>query len=178
MFKIKYRIVDDFEQLKSINGSQGKEALIIEGFFMLCFDEETEGYFHDNQLQEGEEGFESLITWFELLAGTAEALKGNNYVLLSIVESYNAWLEFKAEGDSLKVRKVLCNQKEGSALRMIPLENFEIQNSYKVRLSKLEFFTEIKEATRSFINNLNEINPLIVQRSEIQDLEKRIENLI
>lgn len=98
MFKIKYRIVDDFKILESItDGEFNRNYNQILGYIQICFGEHKVGsYYHENPLRDGEVGDEILDYWFDKLLQTIIVLDGGyDYVAFAEIEKMNRWVEFK-----------------------------------------------------------------------------------
>ena len=69
------------------------------------FNENIEGYYHNNKLHEFETGDELLTLWFRLLIKVIVTLENQSkYVALKEIETFDSWLEFILQDyDNLKV---------------------------------------------------------------------------
>lgn len=100
MFKIKYRIVDDFEVLNSITVDEfDKEHDQILGYFRICFGIHQEGScYHENPLADDEEGDELLDYWIDKMLKILILLgQGFEYAAFREIETVDRWLEFRRE---------------------------------------------------------------------------------
>ncbi len=66
MVEIKYRIIEDFDELKTLDRYQFDDWGEIEGFFMIRFNDKAynDETYHENELRLGEEGWELINVWF------------------------------------------------------------------------------------------------------------------
>jgi hypothetical protein len=178
MFEIKYRIVDYLEHLKDMDAKKFDSDSIIEGFILLNFNGNKQGYYHDRELKQGEQGFENLTTWFELLVEVVIRLKYRKYILLDVIESYNTLLEFKKEQDLLFVSEILDENKSGDAIKETITKSVIYGDFQNAKISYLEFRSKICDAVNHFIEELNLINHKILDSKTIFNLKTKIQNLL
>ena len=160
MFKINYRIVDDFDLIINNDKKTFDEDPEIEGFFQLKFDNNIEGYYHDKELSNGEEGLELLINWFDLLLEVSENLKINNYVAFQIPEIHNRWIELSLLNENINAS--LIKDKEEKEIRPIiintPPKMLEYLNWKNIKILKKDFFEEVAENVKLFVQDLVKLN--------------------
>jgi hypothetical protein len=111
MFELKYRIVEDLQQLSSINCYEfDNEIADFEGLIQLCFNDNRIGCMFDGEITKemlavGCYQWEWVLLWFENLLKAVEKLRTNDYLILTEIECSN-WLEFTKVNDCLKVREL------------------------------------------------------------------------
>ncbi|MBA4603217.1 hypothetical protein [Thermoactinomyces mirandus] len=59
MVEVKYRIIEDLDELKTLDRDSFDEWGEVEGFFMIRFNDKAynDAIYHENDLRPGEEGF-------------------------------------------------------------------------------------------------------------------------
>ncbi len=163
MFKIRFRIVDDFQTLKLITEEKfDREYNQILGYIQICFGEHREGsYYHENPLRSGEEGDEILDYWFDKILQIIIMLdQGYDYVAFIEIEKMNRWLEFKKNGNNVLINVAIGNAPNNSLLitkkglfsYVAPL-NFGIEYN--------EFKIQVCETVDKFLIELEKINPCL-----------------
>jgi len=67
MLKINFRITHDYELIKTASKEEFDKEGDLEGFFKMDFNGYSYGYYHNNPLKDGEEGWELIPQWLESL---------------------------------------------------------------------------------------------------------------
>jgi len=171
MFEIKFRITQDVKELKSWSAEQFDLEGDLEGFFALNFNGNWYGYYHENELKEGEEGFDLITRWFEDLLKGYLKLEESDYVIISDIESYNTWLEFIRSDKGLKVSVMQNENKSGydSVVTTI-FENRTYSGLKDITIAIAEFKTELIGKAKSYIKKVGEINPKFLTSKRISNL--------
>ena len=179
MFEIKYRIVDDLNILRNISTNEfDEEWTDIEGFFLLNFDGNVEGDFHENELRENETGHEMLTIWFSLLLQTVEHLHSNDYAALKVIETYGTWIEFQKRESFIVVS--LGQETEGGALNFLVTnqrQSFNFLYWKDVQITLEEFENEVKNKAIHYISELEKINENLVGTRIIRRLFTQLNSI-
>lgn len=103
MFELDYKIVQ----------SEYDDFIGQHGFFLIKCNENDYGEMYSGELEDIMDKV-SLYDWFERLFKVVENLMIKDYVVLSDVESYNTWIEFKKEKDEIIVSVVKATKEQNS----------------------------------------------------------------
>ncbi|MEL7568772.1 MAG: hypothetical protein AAGU27_28435 [Dehalobacterium sp.] len=176
MFEIKYRITYDINEIKNWNAEKCYFEGDFEGFFALNFNGNWYGYYHENVLREGEEGFELISRWFEDLLRAFINLKNSNYVAVSDIESYNTWFEFRKVNTELKVSVIETKDKSGyDSIEENLFEDSLPTDWGSSVVSFEEFGKELLLKAESYIKEVEEINSALVYGKRISQLIALVE---
>lgn len=164
MFKLDYRIINnEYDDFWGENG-----------FFQLTCNGFLYGEMYPSELNDIMDQ-EALFDWFERLIRVIENLNKKNYIVLSDVETYNTWLEFKREGEDLVISIVKAQKVIGSQDIEYHLENIQpgewINQKVKFREFKEEILRKSKEYIEKVIYKNSECKYFSELRERIDDLE-------
>lgn len=162
MFKINFRIVDDFKELKDMDISLfDSEWQHITGFFQICFGDQKEGgYFHENALGNDEIGGELLDYWFACLLDTVSDLESiTDYVAFKEIETINRWLEFRRVSDEVIINIAIDTGKCSQLLLVENNEKFIYVEPRDFKISFGELKNQIVETAQKFLDELRNLNP-------------------
>jgi len=155
LFKINYRITDSFEEIRSLSS----EDFHIEGFFEMVFNKNRYGNYHNKILKDGEQGLESITSWLERLLRACFILLSSDYLLISDVESYNIWVEFRKKGDLIFASVIEAEKVDGSSdLEIVQLTEVNYPNWSNEQISFDELVNEVISKTEAFISEVCRIN--------------------
>ena len=180
MFKINFRITTKTSDLLNLSDKEISEGAHVEGFFQFKVNDKEYGYFKEGILEEGEEGFDLITTWFEGLLTTLIALKnGNSYVVLSDIESYKIWMEFKSlKSGMINISLIEAEMKDGSKqVETKPPENIAYNNWKDEIVSYNEIYTEIIRKAEEYLASIREINAKLADGPRMIELKKLIDNI-
>lgn len=174
MFAIMYRITENLESFKKIDEIPINEESGIEGFFEMNFNERTYGYFHNNPLKDGEEGFELLTNWFDSLLKVSINLNHTGYALLNDIESYNTWIEFKKTHGSNIFISIIESDKPNGVCEVITeqVNNYKYGEWNNISINFNEFNDELISKTENFLDELSEINQKLLESNRITNIKK------
>lgn len=179
MFKIKYRIVDDFEELKMITGNEfDQERDQITGYFQWHFGTYQEGYYCENSLEEGEVGDELLEYWFESFLKVVILLKtGFDHVAFHEIEFADRWLAFEKTGDKVTIN-IVEDQKHESKSQLVT------EHRYFVLLEALndivlfkDFENEVFDNAKKFIDEVALLNLELKKTDMYSRIKTKIERI-
>lgn len=110
------------------------------------FNENIEGYYHNNKLHEFETGDELLTLWFRLLIKVIVTLENQSkYVALKEIETFDSWLEFiLQDDDNLKVSYIKNPYNSTSAIVTSKIENSIYPTWRDEVISFAEFKSKVK----------------------------------
>ena len=160
MFKINYRIVDDFEVLRSLTKEEfDQEYDQIIGDFQICFGDHLEGsYYHENPLVNGEEGDELLDYWFEQILQVIIVLdQGSEYVAIKEIETVNRLIEFVRKEEKVLIN-VAIDDTNNSSLLITEKHSFSYIEPLDFVIPYNELKLQVLEVTRNFLSDLEKIN--------------------
>jgi len=170
MIKIKYEIFEDHvEELKNIDLlAFDIDYTEIYGLFTITLNEHDFVPFPDDNMPLSAKRMfsEGIITHLELLNEVLTTLNQHNYVALKYIENSSSWLEFKVIKDFIKVSEL---EKEVNSLNSLICTNdkFLIGAKYgsfkEILVSKKEFEDEVLQKTKLFLEEIENINPLILK---------------
>lgn len=181
MFRLKFRIVDDIMELSSVDISHFDiEIKHITGFFQMQFGEHIEGhYYHEGPLGEGEVGGELLDYWFAQLAKGMNLLeRGGNYFAIKEIETMDRWIEVQQYGKNLIINVAIDN--EHIINQLFLSENpgsFVYENPRNFTLSWEEMKSCLIATIKSFLLNLQRINPKLINTQMALILYRQLEQL-
>ena len=177
MFKIKFRIVDDFKTLESITEETfDKEYNQILGYIQVCFGEHKEGsYYHENPLRDNEEGDEILDYWFDKMLQTINVLDaGYNYVAFAEIEKINRWIEFRKSEDKILIN-VAIGRAQDNKLFITEKGLFSYVDPLDFMIEYNKFRTQMCEITDRFLMELKKINPCLLNTKMALLLKQKLE---
>ncbi|MCK4259208.1 MAG: hypothetical protein KAX49_09525 [Halanaerobiales bacterium] len=176
MFEIKYRIIENIGMLKEWDASTFDEEGDVEGFFQLNFNGNYYGYYHNRELKNGETGFDLITHWFEMLIKVYLVLKTSKYVVLSDIESFNTWLEFKLRSKKdLEVSIIEYDKKdEVDAIVTSQFDKYTFSDWKNISISVKDFKEEIFKQSNLYVEELNNINPKLLESKRISNLKSLI----
>lgn len=147
MFSLEYRIVaceyDDF------TGQHG--------FFEIICNNCIYGEMYLKEIEEYMDKV-SLIDWFERIIKLAKYLAKHEYVVLSDVESYNTWIEFKRKENRLLVSVVEAVKEENSKDIEFSLQNVEFGEWKNQSVDYIQFVKEIEKKSREYLGKIIKYN--------------------
>lgn len=94
----------------------------------------------------------SIYDWFERLIKVSYDLLIRDYVVLSDVESYNTWIEFKRVDLDLLIGIVQSPKKEGTSAIEYFIEEKKYVNWYNQRVSLKQFLEEVVRNATEYLN--------------------------
>ncbi len=114
---LRFRIVDDIENISKLN----RDGLDLEGdpegFFEIQGERFSYGYFHENEIEMGEEGEYLIAVWFELFLKAAIALNSHDYVAIKDVDSINRWVQIeKVQQDNVSLKIISTDMPKESVI--------------------------------------------------------------
>jgi hypothetical protein len=178
VFDINYRIVDDLEYLENVDTKKfDDDGADIVGFFLLNFDGNTEGYYHDNKLNEFEVGHELITLWFDLLIEVIVILEEKSkYVVLKEIECIDSWLEFILNDDILKVSFAnYSEENNGSYIIIIKKDGFNYPTWKETIISYSEFKEKVKMTAKQYLGEIERINPALLNAKIIAKLSRQVQ---
>ncbi len=179
MFKIKYRIIADVEEMKKWDAKRFDVEGNLEGFFEMEFNDNIYGYYHNNPLQKGEEGFELIIRWFELLLESYLLLQKGSYIAISDIESYKSWIEFIKKGKKINVSIIENENKVGlDAIVTKSFKKYRYADWSNEEISIEEFKNELIKKANSLIDDVRQINHLFIESKTILNLFSLLNQII
>lgn len=178
MFKINFRIVDDFQELKNIKKKEFDfQDRHIYGFFQVCFGKHIEGsYYHENMLSEYEVGDELIDNWLSNLLDTLIYLKiKSEYIAFSQIETINKWLEFKKIDENIVINIGIDFNNKITSLFLFSDKNLFLYLSplnYTIKWTDLKNI--IVYEVNKFFNELKKINKNILDTNIIIRLKSKL----
>lgn len=148
MFELDYRIVhDEYDDFVGQNG-----------FLQIRCNECKYGEIYPKELEMVMDKI-SLYDWFERLARVIKYLMTKDYVVLSDVESYNTWIEFRRKNEEVIVSIVKAEKEEGSHDIEFNLKESIAGEWEKQVICYSELKTEIIEKLREYVEVITTCNP-------------------
>lgn len=179
MFKINFRITDNFNDLNDLS-NQEIDSINIGGYFELQINDKNYGYYKSGPLEKDEEGLDLITTWIEQLLNVLLIFKNcGKYVLLNDIESYNTWIEFKIlDGQRISISVIESEKKDGvRELETSTLKDF-IYSDWKDEIVTYdEFYKEIIVSTERFINEVKQINKNLIEGKRFKELIELLHNV-
>ena len=117
---------------------------------------------------------DALFDWMERLIRVLIYLKTYNYVVLSDVESYNTWLEFKRDNDDLIVSVIEAEKNIGSKDIEFSVSNRKNGEWYGQRIHFNEFERELNIKVGNYIKYIKENNAI---NNDIESLQKKYDSI-
>lgn len=177
MFKINYRIVDEIDELKSMDANFfDANYEHISGFIEILFGEQKEGcYYHENPLQKGEVGGEFIDWWLKLVVDVINCLPEKKYVAFQEPETFNRWLEFKLEGDNVII-DIAIDKTESNVGSFItePYNGFCYVEPMNFAVEFTQFKKEVISTASRFIAELENINPWLLKTKMVSEMLNRL----
>ncbi len=158
MFELDYRIVhsedDDFA------GQNGFLQIMCNGYkYGEIYPEEVEMIMDKV----------SLCDWFDRLVRVIKYLMTKDYVLLSDVESYNTWIEFRRKNEEVTVSIIKAEKEEGSHDIEFNLKESIAGEWDKQVICYSQLKTEVKAKLREYVERITVDN---TQNPEIEKLKE------
>lgn len=182
MFKLEYQIFETDEELNKNIDLMKKEGMnTIYGYILLTFNSNKIGDLISNygiidpNLEENEMYLyeENLCWWFDTLFRVIKLLDDYDYVRFKELESLDAWLSLEKDDKKLKVISFYYYDKK--AIDVISTEKVYSDNvEFHEEIDVEEFKTNIIIQAKKFIKELEEINPDLLQLSEVIELVRSI----
>lgn len=177
MVEIKYRIIEDLDELKILDRYSFDDWGEIEGFFMIRFNDKGHNdlYYHENELRPGEEGFDLITVWFYHLLKAVLLLEEHDYVAVSDIDALEVFIEFKREKQTnhLYAGAIFVPSEKRSDIRETvvtkPLPYYE----YKFINEKITYEAlkeEVLNKCQQYVEELERINPELIWANRIQRL--------
>jgi len=175
MLKVNYRITDSIEELNNLSEQEIEEGGVIEGYFELVVNNQNYGYFKKGPLQKDERWSELITTWFEgLLTILLKINNGHSYVVISDIDSYNTWIEFKTlKNKNINVSVIEADKKDGSQqIETTPPENIVPSDWANEEVSYDQMHHEITKKATEYIAEVATINPQLANGATFVRLKK------
>ncbi len=183
MFKINYRITTNKKNLNDLSEQDINNGGTIEGYFQLVANGKKYGYFKEGLLKNGEEWDQLITSWFKgLLEMLLKIKTGNPYVVVSNIDSYNTWLEFKLlKNKDISISIIHADKKDGSMqVETIPPENIVYPDWANEEVSYDEMHHEIINKVTKYIAEVDKINPRLANGAtfvRLKELLRETKNL-
>jgi hypothetical protein len=175
--EIKYRIIEDFDELKTLDRYQFDDWGEIEGFFMIRFNDKAynDETYHENELRPGEEGWDLITIWFCHLLKAVQLLEGHDYVAVSDIDALEVFIEFKREkqtnhlyaGAIFVPSEKLSDIRETVVTKPLPYYKYEFINE---KITYEELKEEAINKCQQYVQELEHINPELILANRIQRL--------
>lgn len=184
MFSIKFRVVDNFQQIKEMSLEElNREVNCIFGYINICFGTYCEGgYYHTGPLYDGEIGSELLNVWFSQLLDVVYFLQfPHTHVAMHEIETENTWIVFERDEDIVcintakhfpKTRQASC---PGVLIDQKP--SFKYETFTAESLSYKYFQESVKETADDFLVQLRALNPEFYNADIYRQLARQLERL-
>jgi len=173
MIDFKHRIIIDHDEWKSLTKEELEKEGSIEGFFQICVNSKTYGYYHDKVLQNGEEGFDLISTWYENLLKGVHLLYDKTHIAIKDIETEKMWISLAREANSIRVQVV---ESSYSAVDAITLD--EVSHSSTCVWEESEdfciFVDQLLRRAREFLHELTLINTSFRLTNSFQTIERLI----
>lgn len=169
MFKLDYRIVH----------SEYDDFIGQNGFFQIKCNGCKYGEIYPKELETIMDT-DSLYDWFDRLVRVMVNLTTMNYVVLSDVESYNTWIEFRRKNEEVVISIVKAEKEQGSRDIEFSLRNPIAGEWTDQVVSYSQLKTEIIEKAREYIKYIaagNSERPEIIRIAEINRMKENLETL-
>ncbi|WP_253735690.1 hypothetical protein [Paenibacillus sp. FJAT-26967] len=160
-----------------MNLEQIEKEGTIEGFFLMKFQEEEYGLYHNEELGEVEEGFDIISTWFDNLLEVVIKSEFENYIALKDIESFNTWIEFIFKGRNISVSVVQSNDSISDYLVTLPLKNRLYPEWKGIVIKQDDFKKEVIRKTKNYIADVSSLNTYMMQSQRINKLLKLLDKL-
>lgn len=178
MFKINFRIVDDFEELRYMEPKFfDNEWHHITGLFQICFGDQKEGsYYHENVLGDEETGSELLDYWFECLLNVVSLLDTKtNYVAFKEIETTKKWLEFSRINDEVIINTAIDVAENNNQILLTEKYNhFSYIEPLNFTITMSELKQQIVNATINFLDEIQKLNSKLVNTQMVLELFEKI----
>lgn len=177
MVEIKYRIIEDLDELKALDRNSFDRWGEIEGFFMIRFNDKTycNTTYHENELRPGEEGFDLITIWFDHLLQAVKLLEQHDYVAVKDIETPEVFIEFKRLNNTAQIytgvifapSKNVLGIRNAVVINQLPYYKYEFVNE-KITYGELK--EEVLKKYKQYIQELEKINPELILAGRIQRL--------
>jgi hypothetical protein len=159
-----------------LNQDQIELGGVIEGFFqinLISVDSQTVeyGYYHNRELEDGEEGFDNISTWLFNLLKICEMIDQTKYVAIKDTESFSTWLEFILNGHELNVSVMQLEDCIIEDILTSPKEQRLYPEWRDIKINKDVFKVEVVNKTKKFIADLSQLNPVLSMSKTVIDLQ-------
>lgn len=150
MFEIIYKIINkDYEQ--DIKGT--------EGFFQIRCNEKIYGKFYPTDIEQFMDTVE-ISRWMIWFLQIVYDLRSKKYILLSDIESYNTWIEFKRKNDIVLVSIIHADKPQGSTAieyEHMPNTTYPYWSNEEISYYQLE--CEVIKKAKKYSKELDLLNP-------------------
>ena len=172
MFEIKAWISDYLDEISTITVKAfDKDWYNVSGYVQVDIGEHQIGYFPMRPAMPGQTGDEWVNWWLESFLQCANKISETKYVAFPMPESNLTWLEFE-----LVDTRVIFNLAEYGGCELKGLIITEKFNGFTyveplgVEIEYADFLKEIKRASMSFFNELESINPSLMNSKMAIDM--------
>ena len=187
MFKIKSKITDHIEDLKTWSIKDlPLDTGDVEGVIGITIGKKSYGNYdyHSYPLKPGVLGGEYIAWWFDYLLNCAKCIRETKYYAFAYPESCDAWLEFELIDNAIVFRyatvghwipaknnrpgEIFVRPKDAEFLALrtrhitVKYSKFKYDETTTHEIDLDDFFQEIINATRAFLDDLNDINPELI----------------
>jgi hypothetical protein len=180
MFKINFRITDSDAKLKTFSQEEIDTGGPIEGYIEIEVNDKKYGYCNKGILHPDESGMDLLTIWFEgLIQLITELKRGCEYIAISDIESFNAWIEFKRlDQKHISISSVESGKLSGAEhIVVMPLHNIERYDWANEIVTYNEILHEIRQKALDYIAQISEINLAITHGKCFSALKEKINQL-
>lgn len=173
MFEIKFRVLDDVDELAQWDSEKLDTDGDLEGLILLSFNGNEYGLYHEKgSFQEGVEGFYLMTHWFQSLAEVCVELQQSDYVALSDIESFNSWIEFKiVNKNHLNISLIETEPENGTGYIVTqPFTSYSYSGWKDILISQGDFRQEVFNKSNDYLSCVKEINPNFIHSNRIVKL--------
>lgn len=170
MFAIKYEILDEgknrLSNIKNIKEFELEFNSITGQIQLICNDKKI-GFVDKEIPYEGE----FLLIWLQRLNEVIIHLNSNSFVTMSIPDSANIWLEFKAIDNMILITKIRAKKEMHVQEFILNMPKEKDQCFWNEYILRKEFVSIVLESTDKFIKELASINEILLEAREVIELE-------
>ncbi|AUS09946.1 hypothetical protein C1X05_14670 [Laceyella sacchari] len=184
MVEVKYRIIEDIDELKTLDRDSFDRWGEIEGFFMIRFNDKfyCNTTYHENELRPGEEGFDLITIWFDHFLQAVKLLEKHDYVAVRDIETPDVFIEFKKldKSDYIYAGAIFVHSKNTLDIRdavvttSLPYQGYEFINE---KIAYKDLKEEILKKSFQYIKELEQINQELIFSRRIQRLTAKINQI-
>lgn len=175
MIRIRYSIVEELNELRSLDEEELLHYGGIGGYIEITCGKKSAGFFHEGPIYVGDCGNENVDYWIEkLLEVTLSFACGAVYAAFALMEENDQSLEFDRQGDRISMQIALAGNRFKNSL-FISSEDSKRTGKIQTEdnsADMAEFRTAVLNTAERFIREIELREPLAAKLSTVRRIEQ------
>lgn len=179
MFEINFRVTQYLDEMKMTSLAElNREFCSIYGFFQIKVGKESEGYYHQNPIQEWEYMAEIIDCWMESLLKMVLLFgEKDGCVLVPELECEGIWFSFEKKGSEMSISHIVLHTNQVETRFLNEDEVFEKVFWSENHLQWEQVRNEVLSKSKKLLDEMGQLNPLLLKSEALYRIAALVNTL-